>query len=360
MGLAGTVLLIACLNLANMLLARGTMRKKEIAIRLALGGARKRIVRQLITESLLLAIVGAAAGLLLAYWTTSFAVASLARAPAARRSCSRRRRTSTSCWRRPRLLSSRRLLAGVGPALKLSRLDLVNDLKEQADSGTRPGRFTARNVLVVAQLALSLGLLSMGGLFARSAFNAANSDPGFTYERAILATLDPSVAQMTDARGRELYRMVLERLRSTPGIEAAAVASTVPLGQFHEGRPVDRPGVKHEPLRYGPTYRIIGVRLLQVLGLQMLRGRDFTHRRRTVADRAARRDHRRCAGEDVVSERGSDRPDDPLHAARRQRLQRLRADDDRRRRADACTRSSSTADPTRTFSCRSAPTTARR
>ncbi len=114
-------------------------------------------------------------------------------------------------------------MAGVGPALKLSRLDIVNDLKEQADSGTRPGRFTARNVLVVAQLALSLGLLSMGGLFARSAFNAANSDPGFTYERAILAALDPSVAQMNEARGREIYRMVLERIRSTPGIEAAAL-----------------------------------------------------------------------------------------------------------------------------------------
>ena len=168
------------------------------------------------------------------------------------------------------------LMAGVGPALKLSRLDIVNDLKEQADSGTRPGRFTARNVLVVAQLALSLGLLSMGGLFARSAFNAANSDPGFTYERAILAALDPSVAQMNEARGREIYRMVLERIRSTPGIEAAALTSTVPFGQFHEGRPVDRPGVKHDPLAYGPTYRVIGSDYFKALGLQMRRGREFT------------------------------------------------------------------------------------
>ena len=275
MGLAGTVLLIACLNLANMLLARGTMRKKEIAIRLALGGARKRIIRQLITESMLLAIAGAGAGLLLSFWTTSFAVSSLASILP----------LSIVFQTTPDLnimlatcafVAFATLLAGVGPALKLSRLDLVNDLKEQADSGVRPGRFTARNVLVVAQLALSLGLLSMGGLFARSAFNAAKADPGFTYERAILATLDPSVAQIPDVRGRELYRQVLERLRSTPGIEAVSVASTVPLGQFHEGRPIDRPGVKHEELRYGPTYRIIGADYFKSLGLQMIRGRDFT------------------------------------------------------------------------------------
>ena len=275
MGLAGTVLLIACLNLANMLLARGTMRKKEIAIRLALGGARGRIVRQLITESLLLAIAGAGAGLVLAYWTTSFIVKSLAGllplAIVFRTTPDLNVMLATSAF-----VAIATLLAGVGPALKLSRLDIVNDLKEQADSGTRPGRFTARNALVVGQLALSLGLLSLGGLFGRSALNAANADPGFTYERAILATLDPSVGQMKEARGRELYRLVLERLRSTPGVEAVALASTVPLGQFHEGRPVDRPGVKQEPLPYGPTYRVISADYFKALGLTMVRGREFT------------------------------------------------------------------------------------
>ena len=275
MGLAGTVLLIACLNLANMLLARGTMRKKEIAIRLALGGSRKRIVRQLVTESLLLATGGALAGLLLANWTTSYAVASLARilplSLVVQTSPDMNVMLATSLF-----VGIATLLAGVGPALKLSRLDLVNDLKEQADSGTRPGRFTARNVLVVAQLALSLGLLSMGGLFARSAFNAANSDPGFTYEKAVLATLDPSVAQMNEARGREVYRATLERIRSTPGVEAAALTSTVPFGQFHEGRLVDRPGIPRDPKAYGPTYRVIGADYFKALGLTMMRGREFS------------------------------------------------------------------------------------
>ena len=178
MGLAGTVLLIACLNLANMLLARGTLRKKEMAIRLALGGARGRIVRQLLTESMLLAVAGAAAGLVLAYWSTSFIVASLARVlPLAVMFETRPDMNvilATSAF-----VAIAALIAGVGPALRLSRPDLVTDLKEQAaDAGARPGRFSARNVMVVAQLALSLGLLSGGGLFARSALKAALRIPG--------------------------------------------------------------------------------------------------------------------------------------------------------------------------------------
>jgi len=212
MGLTGTVLLIACLNLANMLLARGTMRQKEIAIRLALGGSRGRIVRQLITESLLLAVVGAAAGLVFSFWATSFLVSSLTKVLPLTLVFETRPDFNV-LLATAGFVGLATLLAGVGPAIKLSRLDLVTDLKEQAaEAGARPGRLTARNVLVVAQLALSLGLLSAGGLFARSAIKAASSDPGFSYERAILATLDPSVAQMNEQRGREIYRLALERL----------------------------------------------------------------------------------------------------------------------------------------------------
>ena len=276
MGLTGTVLLIACLNLANMLLARGTMRKKEIAIRLALGGSRRRIVRQLVTESLLLSVIGAIAGLIFAYWSTSFLVASLAKLlplalvfePAPDRNVL----LATMGF-----VGVATLLAGVGPALKLSRLDLVSDLKEQAaDAGARPGRFTARNVLVVGQLALSLGLLAAGGLFARSAFKAASADPGFSYERAILASLDPSVAQMNEARGRDIYRTVLDKVRHLPGVEAASLASTVPFGQFHEGRYVERIGIPRDEKMNGPTYRVVSADYFRSLGLPILKGRDFT------------------------------------------------------------------------------------
>ena len=275
MGLTGTVLLIACLNLANMLLARGTMRKKEIAIRLAVGGSRARIVRQLVTESLVLAVLGAAAGLIFAYWSTAFLVASLAKLlplalvfePAP---------NANVLLATAGFVGLATLLAGVGPALKLSRLDLVTDLKEQvAEAGARPGRFTARNVLVVGQLALSLGLLAAGGLFARSAFKAASADPGFSYDRAILASLDPSVAQMNAVRGREVYRTVLEKLRHLPGVEAAALASTVPFGSFHEGRFVERIGVPRDPKMNGPTYRVVSADYFKSLGLNIVKGRDF-------------------------------------------------------------------------------------
>jgi predicted permease len=276
MGLTATVLLIACLNLANMLLARGTMRKKEIAIRLALGGSRRRIVRQLVTESLLLAVFGAAAGLLFAYWSTTLLVASLAKllplALVFEPVPDMRVLLATAGF-----VGFATLLAGVGPAVKLSRRDLVTDLKEQAaDSGVRPGLFTARNALVVGQLALSLGLLAAGGLFARSAFKAASADPGFSYERAILASLDPSVAQMKEPRGREIYRTVLERTRRLPGVEAVALASTVPFGNFHEGRFVERIGVPRDPNMNGPTYRVISADYFRSLGLSMIKGRDFT------------------------------------------------------------------------------------
>ena len=276
MGITGTVLLIACLNLANMLLARGTTRKKEIALRLALGGSRRRIVRQLLTESLLLAVVGAALGLVFAYWSTTFLVASLAKVLPLTLVFQSRPDTNV-LLATAAFVGFATLLAGVGPALKLSRADLVSDLKEQAtESGARPGAFSARNVLVVAQLALSLGLLSAGGLFGRSLVKAAGADPGFSYDGAILATMDPAVAQMNETRGREIYRQVLERVRATPGIAAASLASTVPFGNVHEGRFVERPGMPRNEKLFGPTYRIISADYFRSLGLVMVKGRDFT------------------------------------------------------------------------------------
>jgi predicted permease len=275
MALAGTVLLIACLNLANMLMARGSTRRKEIAIRLALGGARRRIVRQLVTESLLLALSGAAVGLLFAFWATRVLATTLAAVMpltvSFKPTPDLNVMLATTAFA---VLAT--LLSGVGPALRLSGVDLLSDLKENAaDPGGTRRRFSGRNILVVAQIALSLALLCAGGLFARSAFNAAAATPGFAYDRSIVGTIDTAVARYDEAQTRAAFRSVMERLRVTPGVEAASLGSTIPFGDFHEGRELERIG---EGAVTSPrsTFRIIGADYFRALGLPMRKGREFT------------------------------------------------------------------------------------
>jgi predicted permease len=279
MGVSTAVLLIACLNVANMLLARGTSRRKEIAIRLAIGGGRRRIVRQLVTESLALALAGGAAGLLLSFWAVDFLVATLANVMPLALTFDARPDLRVLLGTMAFVVVAA-FMSGTGPALKLSKRDLVNDLKEiVSDGGVLGRRLSGRNVMVVAQLALSLVLLSCGVLFARSAWKAAASTPGFSYDRGILVSVDPSLASHGEARGRALYRGALERVRAIPGVSAVGFASSVPFGDMHEGRPVERlgaptPGGSELPRH--PTYRIIGADYFRALGMPLLRGREFT------------------------------------------------------------------------------------
>jgi predicted permease len=276
MGLASVVLLIACLNIANMLLARGSSRRKEIAIRLAVGGGRGRIIRQLLTEGLLLAFAGAGAGLLLAYWTTGALAGSLASVlPLAIEFDARPDALIMAATAGFAILAT--MLFGIGPALKMSRADLVSDLKElTADNGRLLGRrLSGRNILVVGQIALSLMLLTAGGLFARGALKAASANPGFTYRQALLVSLDPSLIQYDEPHGRSTYRLLLERLRRIPGVEALGMASSVPFGDIHEGQSVERVG-GGQPTKIQATYRIIGTDYFRALNLSMIRGREFT------------------------------------------------------------------------------------
>jgi putative ABC transport system permease protein len=281
MGLASVVMLIACLNIANMLLARGTARRREIAIRLAVGGSRRRIIVQLLTEGLLLSLTGAAAGLVLAYWATAALVRSLAGVfPLAIEFDAKPDLAVVLATSAFAILAT--LMFGIGPSLKLSRADLVNDLKDDAASRSSSlfgRRFSSRNVLVVGQIALSLMLLSAGGLFARSALHAAAANPGFSYDRALLASIDPALAQFSESRGREVRRVALERVRHLPGVEAVGIASSVPFGEFHEGQLVERVGagtILPGAPPISSTYRIVSADYFGALNLPMLRGREFT------------------------------------------------------------------------------------
>ena len=286
LALASVVLIVACFNLANMLLARGEARQKEIALRLALGSGRWRVVRQLLTEGLVLALAGGTLGLGLAYALTRLLVSSfIAVAPLA---------IVFPMTPDVRVLAATFLfclfatvVSGLGPALKLSRLEVFPQLKEQAGEGgaisRARGRFwllAPRNLLVVMQIGLSLALLATGGLFVRGSLAAANSDPGFRLESGVLFELDPALAGYDTARAQQLYSAVLDSVRSLPGVEASSLASTVPFGSFSSSSRVRKAGT---PERDG-SGKALGISAEHVkvasdyfksLGLTLRRGREF-------------------------------------------------------------------------------------
>jgi predicted permease len=277
LGLSGAVLVIACLNIANMLLARGAARRKEVAMRLALGAKRSRIVTQLLTESMTLALAGAFVGLLFSFWTMRGLKLSMAAALPLNISFDPRPDAVVlAVTIGVAMLST--IVFGLGPAMKLTRRDLVTDLKDLGTDGSAIGRrFGARNLMVVGQVALSLALLTAGGIFARTALNAAATDPGYRYDRLLLASLDPSLAAMDETRGRTAYRSVLDRVRALPVVQSAAMASTLPFGDMHEGHVVERVGVKTaEEDGIARTYRIISADYFATVGLEMVKGREFT------------------------------------------------------------------------------------
>lgn len=274
MALSAVVLLIACLNIANMLLARGAARRREVAVRLAVGAARGRIIRQLLTEGLLLAAAGAAGGLLLAYWSMRSLASSMAAVFPLTLTLNPIPDTRVLLVTMLFAVAGT-LLFGLGPALKLSRRDLVSDLKEVVQDTVGMRRlFAGRNLLVIGQIALSLTLLTAGGLFAGAALRAAQSDPGFSYRGALLGSFDIEMAGVEPERGRETYRRLLERVRTLPGIEAAGLASTVPFGDTQEGRAVETLGAT--PVRASADYRVITSDYFRALGLPMVQGREFS------------------------------------------------------------------------------------
>ncbi len=276
LGLSGVVLVIACLNVANMLLARGAARSKELAVRLALGARRARIVRQLLTEGILLAAGGAGLGLVLSYWATRALATSLMSAFPYN--------LTLDATPDIRVLAATLGFAGLstiafglGPALRLSRRDLVADLKDRGSDGASTGRrFGARNLMVIGQVALSLGLLTAGGIFARTAITASGGNPGYSYDRVLLASLDNSLGGFDETRGRAIYGVVLDRVRSLPGVATVSMTSTLPFGDTQQSAAMERVGVSGKEPARARTYRVIGADHFAALGLEMVRGREFT------------------------------------------------------------------------------------
>jgi len=276
MTIVGLVLLIACANVANLLLARAASRQKEIAVRLSLGASRGRLVAQLLSEGLLLAILGGAAGLLLAYWAQS--VLWSFRPPFLQADA-----IDLSPDTRVLLFTVVVSLAtgvvfGLMPALQASRPDLVVELKEKSSAPTGSGRvFTLRNLLVAAQVALSLVALVGAGLFLRSLQNAQRINPGFDADLLATVTFDLGGQGYTEARGQQFQREALERAATIPGVQSASVSSTIPLFAGGFARTVFLEGQDASDRRAGRLVQITvgSPKLLDTLGIPLLRGRTL-------------------------------------------------------------------------------------
>ena len=287
LGMAAVVLLVACLNLANMLLARATARRKEIAIRLALGASRWRIVRQLLTEGFMLALLGGVGGLILGLWSSDLLVGSM-----------RKLMPLDIVWLsgpNPAILAATfgfcflgTLMFALGPALKISRSAVVADLKEHAgeDVVRRRWKFLPRNPLVVVQIAFSLALITAAALFIRGAGKAASIDTGLKPGASYLLEVDASLAGYEPKRAQELYRILNERLAALPGVESASISSTVPFGMIAVDRTVQRaglhPGSDAKPataadgLAFKASWNSVGADYFSTVGLPLVRGRAFT------------------------------------------------------------------------------------
>jgi predicted permease len=275
-GIVGLVLVIACVNVAGLMIARATTREREIATRLAIGAGRWRITRQLLAEGMLLAALGGGAGMLVA-WA---GVQSLDRvvnsgldpltlniAPDVRVLGV----TISVC-----VLTG--LLCGLAPALRVSRLSLVPSLKSMQSTSLRPrrGRLGLGQTLVVAQVGLSLALVVAAGLFARTLVNLEHQSVGFDRSRVLLAWAAPTQAGLTKARLADLYDAAIDRVGRLPGVRAVAVSSRGILGPVGSGSPIRVPGYVARPTDdYFVSWNIVTPAFFSTAGIQLLAGRDF-------------------------------------------------------------------------------------
>ncbi|MGH9754215.1 MAG: ABC transporter permease [Blastocatellia bacterium] len=306
MAIVGLVLLIACTNLANLLLARATRRRKEIAVRLSLGATRWRLVRQLLTESLLLAVAGGVLGWLLAWWLVD----------------------AVKAFKPPvdfpltidlkldgrvllfTLLASlvTGVLFGLLPAWQATKTDLVPALKDEA-SGGAPRRAWLRNALVVAQVALSLVLLTGAGLIVRSLQQVQMVGPGFDIEHTVTASVDLTLQGYDRARALEFQKQLIARIEAQPGVRAASFSDWLPLNLDYRGSYIYAEG---QPFTRSGDLPVIAIntvwpRYFETMGIPLLAGRDFTQQddkeetRRVIVNESFAR--RYFPGENAVGKR---------------------------------------------------------
>ena len=269
------VLLIACANIANLLLARATARRHEISVRLALGASRSRLIRQLLAESLLLSLTGAAVGLIFAHWGSRLLLRQLS--------------TSTNTvfldlgldWR---VLAFTTLVAvatavlfGLAPALRASRVRPNEALKEQGRGLSTERRFGLGSVLVVTQVALSLVLLVAAGLFMRTFASLANLDIGFERDGVLVVNVNARRVPVEPADRAAFYERLRQAAAGVSGVSSASVSAVTPVSGSSWAFLVEIPGAPPQPERERVAYvNLVSPQFFQTLGTRLIAGRDFS------------------------------------------------------------------------------------
>ncbi len=288
--IVGLILLTACANVANLLLARSTERQKEIGVRVAIGASRFRLLRQLLTESILLALLGGALGLMLAYWLTDLMLGLIP--PLPYNFAPNFFALDGKVLIFSLIISlATGLIFGLFPALYSTKPDIVPILK--GESGTMIGKsrqLGLKNILVITQIALSLIVLVCGGLFIKSFRNAQKIDPGFEVKNKMLISVSPSLLGYDDEKCRNFYEQVTKRIETLPGVKSASAIQRLPLSDssnsngpiVKEGDPTPSAGEGISALT-----TVIGSKYFSALNIPVLAGRDFDARDKIDSPRVA-------------------------------------------------------------------------
>jgi putative ABC transport system permease protein len=274
MAIVVLVLLIACTNVANLLLSRAIARRKEIAIRLSLGATRGRLIRQLLTESVMLSLLGGALGILIASWAGNIIMALI---PPLGIPLSLDMSLDIRVFIFTLLLSILTgIVFGLVPALQSTKPDIVLELNNEASGLYRRSRMS--NWLVIAQVMMSTLLLTCAGLFVRSLMKAQDASPGFDPKNILVMSFDPTLLGYNDIKIAGFYRDLLKRSSGLPGVKSASLAKFIPLGPAGDDADVLIPGQEPPLGQNHPrvSYNLVGMDYFQTMGIPLLRGRSFT------------------------------------------------------------------------------------
>ena len=299
--LVALVLVIACANVANLLLSKAVSRRREVAVRLSLGASRMRLVRQLLTESMLLALVAGIGGIAMAYWTMDVIMAFVP--PVDMPIDLGLRMDGTTLLFALVVSTVTGLVFGLAPALQASSSQTINALKEEGRAGSG-GRTTGRlrNALVVAQVAVCLILLVGATLFLRSFVAAQSLSPGFETEHVVTASVDMFASGYTGDRHREFQRRALEAVAAVPGVRSVAFGTRVPLG--FGGNSSTSIGVEGYTPRENEeiviNYTTVGPKYFETMGIPVREGREYADT--DAANAPARDRHQRGDGAALLAE----------------------------------------------------------